>query len=94
MKRSKIIIAAGAFVLSIAGFMSTKANKVFSGVTAGYFKPITGRVADFSASGVNSSNYTTVSNGHTVLLVTAANKIQIATLYTSSASNALPVYYH
>lgn len=66
MKKSKIFIAAGATLLGIVGFFSTKANKSFNGVT-------TGTIFGTSVSLVGFGTYTDTDTNQTVLLVTNGN---------------------
>jgi hypothetical protein len=91
MKRSKILIAGAAVVLSFAGFLVTRANKNFTGLTKFYVKLASG---GGTISGVSSSLFTNTNLGAgTVILVTATSKTKIGTAYTTSTSST-KVYYH
>jgi hypothetical protein len=90
MKRSKIFMAAGAFVLAISAMFATKANKKFNSFTTGYI-----------GSGlhiyVGGFSLLTTTRG----TVSPFNKTVFVTLYTSSskihtqlyASNGRPLYH-
>lgn len=91
MKSSKLIISAGALVLTIAGFVSTKAERKFASVTSGTFKALTGSSA---ITGLNSANFTTVKTSLTkTIFFATVGGTRLASLYTS-VSNAKKVYYH
>jgi hypothetical protein len=80
MKKSKIIIGAAAFTLTIAGFIATKANRNFF-TLSGSFGP-----ANMYATGtlvLNPAIFTTVQSGSlkVCILATTAN-VKIVTLVT------------
>jgi hypothetical protein len=91
MKNSKFIISAGAVVLTIIGFVSTKAERKFASVTTAKFKQLTGSSA---ITGLAAANFTTVKGtaGKTVFFATVGGT-QLASLYTS-VSALKKVYYH
>ena len=80
MKKSKIFIAAGATLLGIVGFFSTKANKTLSGVTSG-------TIFGSTVSLVGFGTYTDTDNNKTVLLITNGNGTILTTLQKSGGGD-------
>jgi hypothetical protein len=85
MKKSRIIFAAGATILAVAGFMTTKANKKFNGVISGYLKGMSAVSTIPSTFQLTNS----VNTNHTVVLATASGT-RITTLLTKIGG--APVY--
>ena len=94
MKR--VIIGTSAFALAICGFVATKANKKFTGVTQGNFK--SGLTTIGSITGLSSSNFTTSSTSTNLvrMVQTAGSSAYtvIATLFTNTGAGTAKVYHH
>lgn len=90
MKKSKLFLGFVAVVLAVVGFISTKANKKFIGITSAY-----ARVLGVTITGLPSAHFTNVFSASvkTVYLKTVGNGV-VSTLFTSSALGAKKVYYH
>jgi hypothetical protein len=88
MKRSKIFMAAGAFVLAVTAMFATKANKKFASFTTGYIGSTGAYVSGFAA--------------NTLTTTKGTFKTAFVTLYTSAskhvtvlrATNGGNVLYH
>jgi len=85
MKRSKIFICTAAVVLSVCGFVSTKANHKFFSFAA--------RFNSINSTGtltLNSSVYTTtIVSGRTVVLMTTASHHNLGTLVTAAGGTTV-----
>lgn len=93
MKSSKIFIALGALTLSVVGFVTTKANKKFAGVSKAFMTPVNAS-AGSTISNLSTAHYTnSVITGQTVILVTATGHTLLATV-VSFTNRANKVYYH
>lgn len=87
-------MALGAVTLSAMAFVTTKANKMFGGVTSGQIKGVGSLGTNASVSSLDAAHFTNqfITN-KTVWLVTAGSKTKLGTLLTS-AGTTNPVYYH
>lgn len=91
MKKTSFFVAAGAVVLSVAGFIATKANVKFANVTSAHFSGIS-TPGTFIASG----HLTTVksANSRTLYLATVTSgNTNLHTAVTLGAVNPVQVYY-
>lgn len=91
MKKSKFFLAIAAVVLGVVGFVSTKASKKFTGISAArVLAPV-----PFTITNLPTAHFTNVfvsGTTKTVYLKTVGGTSW--TLVTSSAANAKKVYYH
>ena len=93
MKQTKIFIAIGTFALTVAGFLVTKGNKKFTGVTAGKFRGISA-VNGGTFSGFQANNFTTAASGFKTVYLKTVGNTKLATLVTSTGGSlAKTVYY-
>ena len=96
MKKSKIFMAGGAFVLAITAMFATKANKKFgTGVTSAYIKGSSGVYIQvpLGASLTTTSGSPNVLAYATLYTGGGAKKFQ-GTLYDAKSGDSRAVYFH
>jgi hypothetical protein len=100
MKKSRIFMGAGAFVLAIAGFLATKANKKFAVVTTAKTDAIFAGIAKgldvIAPAGHFTNTFVLNSNSTAYLAVITVNNGVVArvTLVTTSQPTPDKVYYY